>query len=136
MRENKKVPNHAVRLSGVLILVLAPSCGGLLAVGQNAVPDLSGNWWRTQDRSGNTGRVAEQAPRGAQQPRVPAPGQPFSGFAVTRLHQRDEPFVIAPTGFRLGRWGRGGLTASHMGIVAAAARMVQSCARFVPRFLT
>ena len=80
--------------------------------------------------------VAEQAPRGAQQPRVPAPGQPFPGVAVTRLHQRDEPFVIAPTGFRLGRWGRGGLAASHMGIVAAAARMVQSCARFVPRFLT
>ena len=73
---------------------------------------------------------------GTQEPRVPAPGQPFSGFAVTRLHQRDEPFVIAPTGFRLGRWGRSGLAASHMGIVAAAARMVQSCARFVPRFLT
>ena len=63
MRENNNAPNHAARVSGVLLLMLVPFCGGSLALGQDAVPDLSGNWWRTQDRSGNTGRVTEQAPR-------------------------------------------------------------------------
>jgi hypothetical protein len=48
--------------SSIISLAVAALCGGSV-VAQDAIPDLSGNWWRTQDRSGNTGRVIQQAPR-------------------------------------------------------------------------
>ncbi len=46
----------------IISLAVASLMSGSLAA-QDAIPDLSGNWWRTEDRSGNTGRVIQQMPR-------------------------------------------------------------------------
>ncbi len=46
----------------VISLAIVWLCSGSLTA-QDARPDLSGNWWRTEDRSGNTGRVIQRAPR-------------------------------------------------------------------------
>ena len=63
MPKIKNTRTLAARPSSVFSLAIGALCSGSFAVAQDAVPDLSGNWWRTQDRSGNTGRVVQQAPR-------------------------------------------------------------------------
>lgn len=60
---NPKIAQHrAVRLMRVVPLAIALLMSGSAAA-QDLTPDLSGNWWRTEDGSGNTGRVIAQAPR-------------------------------------------------------------------------
>lgn len=62
LRKIKTAEHRAVRSLGVIALAIAALMSGSLAA-QDAIPDLSGNWWRTQDRSGGTGRVVAQTPR-------------------------------------------------------------------------
>lgn len=62
LRTIKTAEHRAVRPLGVISLAIAALMSGPLAA-QDAIPDLSGNWWRAQDRSGGTGRVVAQAPR-------------------------------------------------------------------------
>ncbi len=62
LRKIKTAEHRAVRPLGVISLAIAALMSGSLAA-QDAIPDLSGNWWRTQDRSGGTGRVVAQTPR-------------------------------------------------------------------------
>ncbi len=62
LRKIKTAEQRAARPLGVISLAIAALMSGSLAA-QDAIPDLSGNWWRTQDRSGGTGRVVAQTPR-------------------------------------------------------------------------
>jgi len=62
LRKIKTAEHRAVRPLAVISLAIAALMSGSLAA-QDAIPDLSGNWWRTQDRSGGTGRVVAQTPR-------------------------------------------------------------------------
>lgn len=62
LRKPKTATHRALRPFIVISLAVAALISGSLAA-QDAIPDLSGNWWRTQDRSAGTGRVVARAPR-------------------------------------------------------------------------
>ena len=53
-----------LRTIRVLSMMLALAGYVSPATAQEDVPDLSGNWWRSEDRSDNTGRVTQMVPRG------------------------------------------------------------------------
>ncbi len=53
-KNNQQLIGRSMRFA---VLVVAPLLGASPATSQDAIPDLSGNWWRSQDRSGDTGRV-------------------------------------------------------------------------------
>ena len=63
MWQSTTLKRLSIRAAHALSLTIAISCVGTPAMAQDGTPDLSGNWWRTQDRSGNTGRVIQDAPR-------------------------------------------------------------------------
>ncbi len=63
MATAKITQNRSVRSISILSVMIALLGSASSTLAQDAVPDLSGNWWRTQDRSGNTGRVLQESPR-------------------------------------------------------------------------
>ncbi len=62
LREARTAQHRAARPFSVISLAIAALMSGSSAA-QDAIPDLAGNWWRTEDRSGGTGGVIERAPR-------------------------------------------------------------------------
>ena len=56
-------PIPTLRSIRVLSLTIILAGYVSLTAAQETIPDLSGSWWRTEDRSGNTGRVIQMLPR-------------------------------------------------------------------------